>query len=282
VLFTPRRTIFGPTEANGIYTSNENGAWLKTMPSTRAVSQTSSLPLRQNRLEVRPVPSRWRQSVELSQLFAAISPNDLAEILAAARTTTFTRKQMLFYAGEKIQRVILLTEGSVKITQNDEFGSTVILRMVGPGGVVGDLGVACQGTQSAGAEARVNCKALVWDIDTFETLSERFPTLQRNTLRVLAKSLHDLESRFCEISTKRVAQRLALELARLLPQVGRKVGDVIEINLSREELAQMTATTLFTVSRQLSLWEQQGIVSLRRLGVVILNPLSLSTISELK
>lgn len=249
------------------------------MPSTRAVSQTSSLPLRQNRLEVRPAPSRWRQSVELSQLFAAIPPHDLAEILAAARTMTFTRKQTLFYAGEKIQRVLLITEGSVKITQNDEFGSTVILRLVGPGGVVGDLGVACQGTQSAGAEARVNCKALVWDIATFEALSERFPTLQRNTLRILARSLHDLESRFCEISTKRVAQRLALELARLLPQVGRQVGDVVEINLSREELAQMTATTLFTVSRQLSLWEQQGIVSLRRLGVVILNPLSLSTIS---
>jgi CRP-like cAMP-binding protein len=265
-----------------MYTSNENGTWLKTMPYTRAVSQTSSLPLRQTRLEVRPVPSRWRQSVELSQLFAGISPHDLAEILAAARTTNFTRKQSLFWAGEKIQRVILLTEGSVKITQNDEFGSTVILRMVGPGGVVGDLGVACQGMHSAGAEARGTCKALVWDLATFEALSERFPTLQRNTLRILAKSLHDLESRFCEISTKRVAQRLALELARLLPQVGRKVGDVVEINLSREELAQMTATTLFTVSRQLSIWEQQGIVSLRRLGVVIRNPLSLTTISELK
>jgi CRP-like cAMP-binding protein len=73
-----------------------------------------------------------------------------------------------------------------------------------------------------------------------------------------------------------------LELARLLPHVGKEVGGVIEINLSREELAQMTATTLFTVSRQLSIWEQQGIVSLRRLGVVVRNPLSLMAISELK
>ena len=252
------------------------------MPYTRALSQSASLPLRQNRLEVKPVPSRWRQPVELSQLFAAIPPRDLAEILAAARTMTFTRKQTIFYVGEKIQRVILLTEGTVKITQIDEFGSTVILRLVGSGGVVGDLGVTRQSTHSAGAEARGNCKALVWDMATFEDLSERFPTLQRNTLRILARSLHDLESRFCEISTKRVAQRLALELARLLPQVGRQVGDVVEIDLSREELAQMTATTLFTVSRQLSLWEQQGIVGLRRLGVAILNPLSLMTISELK
>jgi len=101
-------------------------------------------------------------------------------------------------------------------------------------------------------------------------------------MRILTKSLHELEARFCEISTRKVAQRLALELARLLPHVGKEVGGVIEINLSREELAQMTATTLFTVSRQLSLWEQQGIVSLRRLGVVVRNPLSLMAISELK
>jgi len=190
----------------------------------------------------------------------------------------FTPKQTLFYTGEKIERVILLTEGSVKITQIDEYGSTVILQLVRPGEVFGALGGAKLGTHLSAAEARVSCKALVWDTPAFEALSERFPILQRNTMRILAKSLHELETRFCEIATKKVAQRLA----RLLPHVGRKVGDIVEISLSREELAQMTATTLFTVSRQLSIWEQQGIVSLRRLGVVVRDPLSLMNISELK
>ena len=231
---------------------------------------------------MKAAPSRLKQSVELSQLFAAILPDEAAEILSAARTTNFTRRQMVFFAGEKMQRVVMLIEGSVKITQIDEFGSTVILRLAGPGEIVGELGGGRLSTHLTAAEARSNCKALIWDLPAFEALSDRFPTLQRNTMRILSKSLHDLEARFCEISTKRVAQRLALELARLLPQVGRKVGDDVEINLSREELAQMTATTLFTVSRQLSQWEEQGIVSLRRLGAVIRNPLSLMSISELK
>jgi CRP-like cAMP-binding protein len=253
------------------------------MPQTRSISQATSLPVRQSpRLEVKPGPSRWRQGIELSQLFVSIPPHDVAQILAAAHTTNFARRQTIFFAGEKMQRVVLLTEGSAKITQIDEFGTTVILRLVGPGEVVGELGGGRLGTHLTAAEARLSCKALVWDLPVFEALYERFPALQRNTMRILAKSLRDLEARFCELSTKRVAQRLALELARLLPQVGRKVGDDVEINLSREELAQMTATTLFTVSRQLSLWEEQGIVSLRRLGVVIRNPLSLMTISELK
>jgi CRP/FNR family transcriptional regulator, nitrogen oxide reductase regulator len=253
------------------------------MPQTRALSQTASLPLRQSsRLEVKAGASRWRHGAELSQLFSAIPPDDVAVILAAAHSATFARRQTIFFAGEKTQRVVLLMEGSVKITQIDESGSTVILRLAGPGEVVGELGGGRLGTHMTAAEARVPCKALVWEWQAFESLSERFPALQRNTMRILAKSLRDLEARFCEVATKRVAQRLALELTRLLPQVGRKVGEEIEINLSREELAQMTATTLFTVSRQLSLWEEQGILTLRRLGVVIRNPLSLITVSELK
>ena len=60
------------------------------------------------------------------------------------------------------------------------------------------------------------------------------------------------ESGFREIATKRVAPRLARELVRLLPQIGRQVNNVLDINLSQEELAQMTAATAFTVSRLLT------------------------------
>ena len=153
------------------------------MPQARSISQATSLPLRQNtRLEVQGTPSRWRHGVELSQLFAAIPPEEASDILSAARSTNFDRRQTIFYAGEKVQRVVFLTEGSVKITQIDEFGSTVILRLLGPGEVVGELGGGRLLTHLTAAEARVPCKALIWDLNVFEALSERFPTLQRNTL----------------------------------------------------------------------------------------------------
>src|SRR3979411_1668172 len=103
------------------------------MPLTRVASETVSLPVRQNRLEVKSVSSRWRQSVELSQLFAAILTSPLAEILSAGHTTTFSRKQAIFFAGEKIQRVIMLTEGSIKIKQIDEYGRHLNLLLPRPG-----------------------------------------------------------------------------------------------------------------------------------------------------
>ena len=252
------------------------------MANAPLASLTANLQLPQNGSDIKVVARQGTQYAELSQLFAGIPRADCAIIVSAAHPAKFTRRQTLFFAGDAIKDIVLLTEGSVKITQLGENGSAVILRLEGPGEIVGSLGSAQRGRHCSTAEALLPCRALVWNAPTFEALSQRFPLLQRNTMRIMAKRLQVLEGRFREISTERVAPRLARELVRLLPQVGRRVDGALEINLSREELAQMTATTLFTVSRLLSKWEQQGIVSLRRLAVVIRDPIALANISGAK
>ena len=80
-----------------------------------------------------------------------------------------------------------------------------------------------------------------------------------NISQILAGRLQELEERFREIATEKVAKRLALALTRLLKQVGKKTPEGIEISLSREELAQLTGTTLFTISRILSKWADQAL-----------------------
>ena len=63
----------------------------------------------------------------------------------------------------------------------------------------------------------------------------------------------------------------------------RKVGvGAFEINLTREELAQLTATTLYSVSRQLSIWARKGVVSPRRLGLLVRNTDALVDLSDLE
>jgi CRP-like cAMP-binding protein len=99
-------------------------------------------------------------------------------------------------------------------------------------------------------------------------------------LRSLAIQLEELEQRFREISTERVASRLSREIVRLLAQVGRVVNGTVEIALSREELAQLTGTTLFTVSRLLSDWNERGIVSTRREAVSVNDLLALQQLAE--
>jgi CRP-like cAMP-binding protein len=222
------------------------------------------------------------QCVPMSPLFAGIAPSDQAKIVSAATSRKFVRRQPIFIAGDPVKEIMLLTEGCVKLTQLGENGSEIILRLSAPGEIVGALGAAQTGPHCSTAEALIACKVLVWNVPTFEVLSERFPILQRNAMRILARCLLELEGRFLEVTTERVAPRLARELLRLLVHVGRRVDGVFEVNLSREELAQLIGTTLFTVSRVLSAWEQQGIVSLRRQAVIVQGPFSLLSVCETK
>jgi len=71
------------------------------------------------------------------------------------------------------------------------------------------------------------------------------------------------------VATEKVAKRLVLALLRLLKHIGKKVDGGIEVSLSREELAQMTGTTLFTISRILSQWGQLGFVLPKRESVLV-------------
>ena len=63
-------------------------------------------------------------------------------------------------------------------------------------------------------------------------------------------------------------------------QIGKRVGGCVEISLSREELAQLTGTTLFTVIRLLCQWEVQGIVCARREAVIIRDARALADLSQ--
>jgi len=93
------------------------------------------------------------------------------------------------------------------------------------------------------------------------------------------KTLVQLEERFREISTERVAPRLSSQLLRLIDQLGKKEDAQIEIAVSQRDLAQLIGTTIFTVNRLLNLWQEQGIVRPRRESLLVLNVEALKKLS---
>jgi CRP-like cAMP-binding protein len=117
-----------------------------------------------------------------------------------------------------------------------------------------------------------HCMALTWEYSRLQQLLTQFPQIRNNINQILATRLNELEERFREIATEKVAKRLALALLRLLKQVGKESIGGVEVSLSREELAQMTGTTLFTISRILSKWGEQGFVLPRREAVLVRDP----------
>jgi CRP-like cAMP-binding protein len=204
--------------------------------------------------------------VQHSPLFANIPSADCREIVSTARESKFSRRDTIFLEGDPIRHVTLLTSGSAKVIKIDQTGAEVILRLAGPGDVVEVTGLPAQGRHCSMAQALSASTALIWEATAFQALADRFPALSRNITKVAAQRLQDLEERYREISTEKVATRLSRQLLRLFNQLGQRVNGngTLKINLSREELAQMTGTTLFTVSRLLSEWKEHGVLTAGR------------------
>ena len=224
--------------------------------------------------------ARSGNDVQRPPLFSGILPGDYTRITAAARVREFARGEVMFIEGDSVQQVLLLTSGLVKLTQIGMSGMEVILRFSASGDVLGAEGMCSTGSHRTSAQASRLCRALVWEAPAFKALVERYPVLHQNMARILGAELMELQQRFREVATERVGPRVARQLVRLLEKIGQPVKGVVEIGLSREELAQMTGTTLFTVSRLLSAWGALGLVRPRREAVTICNIPALLAMAE--
>ena len=218
--------------------------------------------------------------VQRLPLFSDISPADCRTIVSTAREKRFSRREAIFFEGDPARQVVLLLSGCVKITQLGFAGAEVILRLSGVGDLVSGLGrLDANSSHCSTAQAVRPSTALVWQAATFDKVLDRFPAFQRNTVHALEERLQELEQRFCEVSTDMVRSRLSRELIRLSNRLGRATGNA-EIGLSRSELAQLTGTTEFTVSRLLTQWQTLGIVSSRREAVQVHDLAALAQLSE--
>ena len=214
------------------------------------------------------------------QLFSDLSTVDYAQASAAAHVKEFAPSDVICHEGDPVQQISLLTAGLVKVTKVGINGVEVILRFGVPGDVLGAVDLFSTGKHCSTMRAFGSCRALVWEAPFFKGLVARFPALHQSMVRLLGKDLIELQNRFREVATERVESRVASQLLRLLEKIGRPVNGAVEIGLSREELAQMTGTTLYSVSRLLSAWETRGIVAPRRKAVTVFDVSSLRQISR--
>ena len=203
------------------------------------------------------------------QVVLGLPPAAYAETSAAAQVKEFRRGELICVEGDPVRQILLLSSGFVKVTKLGMNGVEVIVRLGVPGDVLGVVDQFSTGRHCTSMHAFRPCGTLVWDTAFFQSLVARFPILHRNLLRILGRDLLELQDRFREVATERVGARVARQLIRLLESIGRPVNGATEIRLSREELAQMTGTTLFSVSRLLSAWEALGIVSPGREAVTV-------------
>lgn len=202
-------------------------------------------------------------------LFAGLPDLVIAEFASCARRRTFLRNELVFLQGQPFQTLVLLQSGCAKHTQVGPNGTEALLRFSGKGDIV-DIQVQAQCcNHTCSVRAMEVCHALVWDYRRIEVFASLHPQLRDNISHLLWRKLEELEERFREMATEKVPMRLSLALARLVQQIGKPSQMGIQVSVRREELAQMTGSTIYTVSRLLSDWSEQGFVVPRRESVVV-------------
>jgi CRP-like cAMP-binding protein len=220
--------------------------------------------------------------LEQSDLFRDLESDELERVYRAAYLKFLETNAYLFYQGDPASRLHVLAAGRLKIAQVTPEGQQIIVHYVSPGEAMAVVAVLSDMEFPASAQAVEDSQVLSWEKRTMCELMLHIPTLALNALTIVANHAREFQDRIRELSTERVERRIARALLRLVRQTGRKVpeGVLIDLPLSRQDLAEMAGTTLYTVSRTLSQWESQGLIKAGRERVVILYPHGLVSIAE--
>ncbi len=192
-----------------------------------------------------------------------------------------TQGSYFFHQGEPATRFHILLSGQARLTQVDVDGNQVILYHFGLGDGLGIIVALSNMNYPASAEAIENCQSLSWDTETTQRLMLQYPQLAFNGMKLIANRFSWLQDRYQEMATQRVEQRIAQTILRLARQFGKRVeeGVLIDMILSRQDIAEMTGTNIYNVSRILSKWEQNELIRSQQKHIIIRNSHALVLIS---
>ncbi len=216
------------------------------------------------------------------ELFQGLTAQVRAAIAQEASLRSVQAGNFFFHQGDPATVLYVLIEGRVKFTQVTPEGHSVLLRVSGPGEMFGAVAALGDAYHPATGQAVTPCKALGWSSEGINALMEQYPRLALNAIRFLAGRVSEFQDRYRELATQRVERRVAHALLRLMHQIGREApgGTQIDLAMSRQDIAEMTGTTLFTASRLLNRWEAEGIISTTRAVILVRRPNLLAAIAE--
>ena len=186
---------------------------------------------------------------------------------------------MLFHEGERAKTLALTVSGRLKLSQVSGGGQEVLVRFCGPGDAFGALAVLDGKVYPFTATAVVPSRVLQWTRAVLGTLFVRVPAFQGNVLSVMGGHGREMLDRVRELATEPVPQRIARALERLLPQGEHQDRGILLTGVTQQDLAHMSGTTLFTVSRTLAEWQRAGVVETGRGRVLVRDRAALAALS---
>ena len=213
-------------------------------------------------------------------IFSRLTAGDRKAIADVARVQRFEKGELIFEQ-DSPSEFYAITSGRVKIFKMMPNGKDVILELFGPGDPLGAVAAYMDRPFPASATALEDTTCVIIPRPAFFRLLESQPSLVRGLLLGLTTRLVELTNRLAELTGGRIEPRFARLFLKLSAEMGRpeRGGTFIPLPLSRQELADLTGTTIETCIRIMSRWNKDDIVHTEKDGFIVLNRAELTSIA---
>ncbi len=215
-------------------------------------------------------------------LFRQMEPAALARLMTRATARRVVPGDTVFEQGAEAVAFYLLLHGRLKVSQVTSDGQQVMVRVVHPGDLFGFARALARPDYPGTARAAVESIVVSWPMADWDAVVENNPRLAINAMQTIGQRLDEAHTRLREMSTQEVERRVAHAVLRLAEKAGRVEagGTRIDFPITRQDIAEMTGTTLHTVSRLLSAWESRGLVAGGRQKLTVTDAEGLARIAD--
>lgn len=209
------------------------------------------------------------------RFFAGLSLEELDSIDRRMVSLSWAAGDPLYQAGEEAAHLYVMAAGRVKVYRPTPAGRDVVVDLITAGDLFGTLRILGEPTYPETAEALTTTCALRIDPESFQEVLTEHPQVALRVLDDVAGRLAQARSDVSAQSTATVAQRVACTLLRLAAKLGQDRandrGTLLQIPLSRSDLAGMTGSTPESVSRVMSRLRAEGVIDSGRRWTAVLD-----------
>jgi CRP/FNR family transcriptional regulator len=205
--------------------------------------------------------------------FSSLRGEALAEFVAIAPEVSYSRGELLFLEGEAPKHVFVICSGKVKLTVTSRDGKVVVLRVAGPGGILGLSAAMSSAANETSAEATEPCRVKAIRVSDFLGFLQAHPEASAEVTTCLLSDYRVALNNVCRLAMPAtVAGRLASLLLEWLDARPAACGNErrLILTLTQEEIASMINTSRETVSRILHQFQEEKLISIKGVSVTVL------------
>jgi CRP/FNR family transcriptional regulator, cyclic AMP receptor protein len=231
----------------------------------------------------RDLVENGRAVLDKCGLFRRLSDGEREALFARARTQKYAASETIFLMGSPGDSMVAVLSGTIRISMPSADGKEIVLAILGPGEICGEIALLDGKERTADAKAATDCNVVVLERRDVLAFFGQFPDAWSKLIEVLCERLRAADEQMAEFALSPVPVRLAKALLRLATPDGQRTGNgraVDRVHLTQRELGNVIGATRESVNKYLRAWQRKGCIRIADRLIIIINRSAVEGLTE--